>query len=252
MFSKDLLAIQTQICHQALSKPLDSPCSSCKFILGTEQTPYHGGQCNVYALTDHSGRHIAMRIFHEADESSAYILSSEMKYRREIERLGLAHFGKVISISETGTQLINKPFVCLNWVHGNSLVWNDFIPKERLERDKIIKTIANISLDLLDVQEKCTPAFSFFNTTRIYSFYIGISARDETIAKIQRKVIRARDGKYSGGGLQSCIKQMDLLEKYWVPDLDAAPRVLVYSDLSPNNIIVDEEFDVKRSQLVIG
>lgn len=62
---------------------------------------------------------------------------------------------------------------------------------------------------------------------------------------MQRKLTRAKEGNYSGGGVQSCIKQMDLLEKYWIPHLDAAPRVLVHGDLSPNNIIVDEDFDVK-------
>ena len=40
---------------------------------------------------------------------------------------------------------------------------------------------------------------------------------------------------------------MSLLERYWIPHLDKAPRVLVHGDLSANNIIVGMNSNLKRS-----
>jgi aminoglycoside phosphotransferase (APT) family kinase protein len=90
--------------------------------------------------------------------------------------------------------------------------------------------------------------FSWFFLERTISeltLLLGISARGEITAKMQRKIVRAKEGRYSGGDFISCIEQMDLLKKYWIPELDHAPRVLVHGDLSPNNIIVDEHYDVQ-------
>jgi aminoglycoside phosphotransferase (APT) family kinase protein len=67
------------------------------------------------------------------------------------------------------------------------------------------------------------------------------------MAKIQRKIERAEKGKYSGGDVRSCKKQMSLLERYWIPHLDKAPRVLVHGDLSANNIIVGKHSKLRRS-----
>ncbi|KAI5256820.1 hypothetical protein E4T42_01392 [Aureobasidium subglaciale] len=70
---------------------------------------------------------------------------------------------------------------------------------------------------------------------------------------MQRKIVRAKEGRYSGGDFLSCIEQMVLFEKYWIPELDHAPRVLVHGDLSPNNIIVDEHYDIQgRSVIDLG
>ncbi|KAI5206093.1 hypothetical protein E4T39_02771 [Aureobasidium subglaciale] len=62
---------------------------------------------------------------------------------------------------------------------------------------------------------------------------------------MQRKIARAKGGKYSGGDFQSCLKQMDLLEQYCILELDHAPHVLVHGDLSPNNIIMDEHYNIQ-------
>jgi len=70
------------------------------------------------------------------------------------------------------------------------------------------------------------------------------------MVKIQRKIERAEKGSYSGGNVQSCKKQMSLLERYWIPYLDKEPRVLVHGDLSANNIIMDQHSNLKRLPLV--
>ena len=46
--------------------------------------------------------------------------------------------------------------------------------------------------------------------------------------------------------MAECLEQKRLIQDYWLPQLDDAFHVLVHGDLSANNVIVDEHFDVKR------
>lgn len=69
-------------------------------------------------------------------------------------------------------------------------------------------------------------------------------------AKIQRKIDRASNSQYRGGDMQSCVKQLELLDKYWIPELDNSPFVLVHGDLSANTIIVDSGNNVQRYALI--
>lgn len=57
---------------------------------------------------------------------------------------------------------------------------------------------------------------------------------------------RAKDGNYTGGDVESCNMQLSLVDRYCVPELDSAPRVLVHGDLSANNIILDENQNLGR------
>ncbi|THV67006.1 hypothetical protein D6D27_10224, partial [Aureobasidium pullulans] len=70
---------------------------------------------------------------------------------------------------------------------------------------------------------------------------MSTSAKDE----VMRKIERAEKGSYSGSNVQSCKKQMSLLERYWIPHLNNEQRVLVHSDLSANNIIMDQHSNLK-------
>ncbi|KER00678.1 hypothetical protein AUEXF2481DRAFT_151812 [Aureobasidium subglaciale EXF-2481] len=115
MYPPNTAAIRRQVCQQTPSATPNPPCLSCVFIQGTECNPYRGGQCDVFALEDDTGRKVAMRVFHDGGESSSYLLSYELKYRQEIEQLQIEHFAKVVSFSETGNELIGSPFVCLGW-----------------------------------------------------------------------------------------------------------------------------------------
>lgn len=152
---QDSSAIRTQVCRQAADRSYDAACPSCVFVQGTEENPYHGGQCNVYALQDHKARWVALRIFHDAGPSSAFLVSNEVKLRRQIEQHGINSFQTIISYAETGNHFIRNPFICLGWTFGKPLVWNETVPGTRAERDKVIQAIANVSLDLLRVQERC-------------------------------------------------------------------------------------------------
>lgn len=256
MQSQEIAAIRRQICQQASIDPPEEACQSCVFLHGTEQKPYSGAQCNVFALRDHIGRIIAMRIYRSNHSTSTHLLQNEVKRRREIERLGLKSFQQVISFSETGNQLIQNPFICLSWAEGEPLTWSDRVPETRSKRNDLIKKLANICLDLLSIQEQGeSKPLHFMKTDDPIGSKTGMwtnssttetSAKDEITAKLQRKIKRAEKGQYPGGNAESCIKQLDLLERYWIPELDSAPRVLVHGDLSANNVIVDKDSNLVR------
>lgn len=152
---QDSAAIRNQVCRQADDQTYDAACPSCIFVQGTEQEPYHGGQCNVFALQDHRARWVALRIFREEGPSSEFLVYTEVKLRRQVEQHGIKSFQTIISYSTTGNQLIRNPFICLTWAFGKPLVWNETVPETRAERDRLIHAIANVSLDLLRVQERC-------------------------------------------------------------------------------------------------
>lgn len=154
MDSQETAAIRKQICQQASLDTPEEACLSCMFLYGTEQKPYSGGQCNVFVLKDHRSCSVAVRVYRRQDSASTYLLQNELKYRREIERLGLKYFQQIISFSETGNQLIRNPFICLDWVEGEPLTWSDHVPETRSKRNDLIEKIANICLDLLSIQEQ--------------------------------------------------------------------------------------------------
>jgi len=64
--------------------------------------------------------------------------------------------------------------------------------------------------------------------------------------KIDRKITRAIHNNIPGATLSECEHQKTMRSEFWIPDLDDAPHVLVHGDLSGNNIIVDEQFNVQR------
>ncbi|KAJ8068033.1 hypothetical protein OCU04_003610 [Sclerotinia nivalis] len=74
----------------------------------------------------------------------------------------------------------------------------------------------------------------------------GISAKTYITNRIDRKIERALRHDYPGGDVESCRRQLALLEEFWDSALDMAPHVLIHGDLSDSNIIVDGDANVKK------
>lgn len=72
-----------------------------------------------------------------------------------------------------------------------------------------------------------------------------MSAKEYVHGKISRKIDRALNNKYPGGDVKGCYEQQSLANTYLIPELDGSPYTLIHGDLSPNNIIVDSEYNVK-------
>jgi hypothetical protein len=159
-----------QICKQASLPAGVPPCSSCLFILGTEQAHFGGGENIVFALQDHTGREICMRIQRELTKWTTYVLNSEVNFRKAIEGFGISGFQKVIGYSLEGNDLIQAPFIMLEWVHGLTLQWTDSFPVDVNDRNKIIHAIAKVTIDLLKVQKHGNyPLWTVRNASLTYS-----------------------------------------------------------------------------------
>ncbi|KAK4196842.1 hypothetical protein QBC40DRAFT_4251 [Triangularia verruculosa] len=83
-----------------------------------------------------------------------------------------------------------------------------------------MRAVANASLDLLRIQRP------------------GETALEWITYKINRKIARTKSNELRGGTVTKCEDQKQLISKYWMPDLNNAPHVLVHGDISGNNIIV--------------
>lgn len=62
---------------------------------------------------------------------------------------------------------------------------------------------------------------------------------------VNRKIKRARDNKLPAATVSECLDQQSLMAEYLIPNLDHAPCVLIHGDLTTENIIVDQDFNVK-------
>lgn len=72
-----------------------------------------GGEAVVFALQDHQGRKIGIRIQRESTESTSYILGKQVEYLKAIESLNIARFQKLIDFGIHGNQLIRAPFMAM-------------------------------------------------------------------------------------------------------------------------------------------
>lgn len=90
-----------------------------------------------------------MRIQRIATEGTSHILHNEIQFRKAIEGLGIASFQKVTGHAIHGNDLIRAPFITLEWAHGTTLYWTDDFPTNLNHRNKVIRAIARITIDLL-------------------------------------------------------------------------------------------------------
>jgi hypothetical protein len=139
---------------QAGSLAESPPCSTCSFIQGTDKSPFFGGENVVFALQNHNGEAICMRIRRDVTEWSSYLLNNEVNIRKAIESKGITAFQRLIDFAPEGNALIDSPFMMLEWVHGCKLRWTDDFPVDLKERNQIIHAIARVTMDLLKVQRK--------------------------------------------------------------------------------------------------
>jgi hypothetical protein len=145
--------VRKQICKQANMPTGTPPCSACSFILGTEKRPFGGGENIVFALEDHKGRAICMRIQRKSTEGTSYVLKNEVEFRKAIESFGILGFQKVTGHAIEGNDVLHAPFITLEWAHGTTFRWTDDFPMNLGDRNKVIHVIARITIDLLKVQK---------------------------------------------------------------------------------------------------
>jgi hypothetical protein len=123
---------------------------SCHFILNTECHPYSGGECTIFAL-EANGKRIGVRIEQKFSPATRVKVEREIQLLQAITRERIHHLPHLIGYDLEST----PPLIATSWADGDKLEWADFSPPLQT-RKNILKTIAEVTLDLLKIQEPGT------------------------------------------------------------------------------------------------
>ncbi|KAL9024041.1 MAG: hypothetical protein Q9196_006805 [Gyalolechia fulgens] len=173
------------------------------------------------------------------------MVEKEVRFRKAIERANISRFQQLIGYSSSCDNLVQAPFIALSWTDGVRLQWTDQSPADEGDRNKVISSIAQATIDLLSVRSIGKFQIDAHHSGCYADPAQACSAREYITTKIDRKLLRAEKGELRGGTVAECLEQKRLIQDYWLPQLDDAFHVLVHGDLSANNVIVDEHFNVK-------
>lgn len=115
-----------------------------------------GGECVIVAVQQedpHGGdRRLAFRVQRTSSRFASRLILREVKHRRAIEEAGIAGFQRLVAFDATYENGIGAPYILLEWVDGvGRLQWSGATPPYREQRARVIRAVANVSLDLLKI-----------------------------------------------------------------------------------------------------
>jgi len=152
--------IRTVVCLQAQNpNKTGIPCSKCAFMFDTCESPFQGGQCDIYAVTDHSGRCLCVRVHREPGSGSTYLLKKEIEYRKEIDKNKIQYYQRLISFSSEEGNSIGRPYLMLSWAFGQQLHWTDTSLSLASNRELLIAAVAQSTIDLIKYSEQVCRLF---------------------------------------------------------------------------------------------
>jgi hypothetical protein len=206
---------------------------SCDFILNTEYHPYSGGECTIFAFQA-NGRRIGVRIERNFSPTTRVKVKREIQHLQAITRERIHHLPHLIGYDLEST----PPLIAMSWADGDKLEWADSSPPLQI-RKNILKTIAEVTLDLLKIQE---PGKMMRDLSSSVLMYLGGSAVEWITKKIYRtRMDRSVQGNLPGVSVNDCEALLRRISDFHLPDFDDAAHVLVHGDLHPSNIIVNKQ-----------
>lgn len=122
------------------------------FILNTEKSPFLGGEYVVFAVeVKQADLRLCVRLPRVvAGPHVSQLLSREVGLRRHIESANINLFQKLIAFDTSFDNSLRTPYMILEWADGAPLRWSDSFPQLDIRR-KVLRDIANTSLDLLKI-----------------------------------------------------------------------------------------------------
>lgn len=120
---------------------------TCHFLFETGQRPFCGGECIIFAL-EATGRRIGVRIEQKFTQSTHVKVAREVQLLEAIRREQISHLPSLIGYDLDST----PPMIATGWADGHKLEWTEFTPTQPF-RNNILKTVAKVTLDLLQIQE---------------------------------------------------------------------------------------------------
>lgn len=120
----------------------------CTFILDTEKNPFSGGECVIFAFEAQcpTKEKIGIRLEHTPNIDK---VKREVRHLEAINGLHIPHVPVLLGHSMSTEP---SPFIALKWANGSALNWTDSSPEVEV-RDRVLQTVAQVNMDLLNVQE---------------------------------------------------------------------------------------------------
>ncbi|KAH8690196.1 kinase-like domain-containing protein [Talaromyces proteolyticus] len=201
------------------------------FCSNTLACPLSGGHCQVYKLGFSDQTTWAVRIPIHARNAPKEVVTSELQCKIEVLELldasGFKWAPKLIGHDLSYDNEVGFPLIVYSWVSGDPLKWNDAAPLHRCDRDKVLRQVIQIILQLIQcTKAKKGPTLDFLTDA------------------VDRKFIRVFRNQLPGISLEDCLALRASLPEVVHGELDDAPFLISHGDLSSNNILVDNDYNI--------
>lgn len=142
--------------------------TAASFYLGTADRPLSGKQCVVYAVRFPDAATWAVRVpvhaSHLPPEVITNLVETEVSILKRLQASGFSRSPRLLGYNSGFDNPIGFPYLVFSWFEGTQLEWSDTIPPEREIRNKILRQMADIILELADCTQElrmnsCPPLF---------------------------------------------------------------------------------------------
>lgn len=124
------------------------------FCSNTLACPLSGGNCQVYKVEFSDKTTWAVRVpIHLRNQASRDLITAQLQGEIKVLKLlnakGFKWAPKYIGHDLSYDNEVGFPFIILSWVPGDPLEWNDNVPLNRCDRDKVLQQVMEITLQLV-------------------------------------------------------------------------------------------------------
>lgn len=137
-----------------------------QFVMSTRERPFGGSECVIVVLQDEEGSKWAVRFqlqFREFPEHVVLTVKKEVELRLAIGTAGVPGIPRLKTFSATFDNPARFPFIVSEWSEGGQLRWTESYSAIS-QRDKVIRSVALIVLDLLQIQNRGFPYLYHLHT----------------------------------------------------------------------------------------
>ncbi|OPB44569.1 hypothetical protein A0O28_0028880 [Trichoderma guizhouense] len=170
---------------------------------------FNGGECRIFKLSFKDQASIAVRVPHQVDDQDDIIAAVQIEVHilQKLEEKGFHWSPRCRGFNLTFDNPIKYPFIVLTWVDGSPLTWDDNFPPQPLRGS--------------------TSAATFFQR------------------RVKNRSTQVREGRIPGLSEEDCIKQHAVVCQVLGQDQHDTAFAVEHGDIRPDNIIVDEDYNIK-------
>lgn len=202
------------------------------WCFNTGNTPFSGKQAHVYVVEFPDATQWAIRVpvhaSHLRPEGLADIVNSEVSILQKLQTVGFKWSPRLIAFDAGFNNAVRFPYIVLTWVPGKPLQWTNEIPARREDRNKVIRQVMQMTTDL---------AYATISEN-------ACSGYEYLVTMIDRQICRVINGQLKDLALHNCLLHRALARRAVDPTLDSYQFMISHDDLAPENIIVDDNYNI--------